>query len=165
MRTPTRAGVAAWLASATAVFATAALATVVFATPSPAHAATPPTTTEISCHIFCDGVDPQGAGLEDANGGFVPCSRSARTVFTAGGNGTGTSTVELRYSGKCRIAWARGGPHAIRVEGFRANGTLRSVHPHEEGSVSYTLAVDDAGLTARACSWVPVGGWLCTPRF
>jgi hypothetical protein len=133
-------------------------AAVALADAAPASAAAGP-----SCYIVCDGQDPETAIYEDANGVIRPCN-DARTIYTVDPPSTGYA--ELRYSRKCRMAWARGGVHGIKVEGFNADGSLRVIHDfYSTTRLGYTLAVNDAGLTARACVYTPYGGWTCTARY
>jgi len=74
--------------------------------------------------------------------------------------------VQLRYSKTCRMAWACGYP-AVKVDGYNANGSYRVTY---DGSNSehpvYTLAVNDANLTARACYFPSSGvNWQCGSRY
>jgi hypothetical protein len=141
------AGLGAVLLAATGVLSVSA---------TPAHAA--------GCYIVCDGVDPSSAGYEDANGVFHRCD-DARTIYTIDPPTTGY--VELRYSRECRMAWARGGLHGIKVEGFNSDGSYRVTHDfYSTSRIGYTRAVNDAGQTARACVLTPSGGgWTCTARY
>jgi hypothetical protein len=113
----------------------------------------------ISCHLVCDGVNPSIAVYEDDRGVLRKCD--ARTVATAADGGV---SVELRYSTKCRMASARGGLFGFKVDGFNPNGSHRVTYT--EFSPGFSLAVDDADQTARACASVPASdGWVCTIRF
>jgi hypothetical protein len=145
-----------------AVLLITALTLISVLSPTPASAEV---TTQASCYIVCDGVDPNTAAYEDANGVLRPCRNDARTIYTVDPPSTGYA--ELRYSGRCRMAWARGGLHGIKIEGFNANGSLRVVYTFfSTSSIGWTQAVNDAGQTARACVLTPSGGgWTCTPRY
>jgi hypothetical protein len=118
--------------------------------------------TAVSCYIVCDGQDPSTAVYEDSDGVLRRCN-DARTIYEIEPSASGW--VELRYSRKCRMAWARGGG-GIKVQGFNADGSFRVayekfVYPGQ----AYTLAVNDAGLTARACLEIPWEGWSCTATY
>jgi hypothetical protein len=103
----------------------------------------------VSCYRICDGVEPQGMGWEDSNGVFHACN-DARTIYTVAPPSSGS--VELRYSATCRMAWARGGLYTIKVQGFNADGSLRTEYEYSNSDrLGHTLAVNDAGLKARAC--------------
>lgn len=126
-----------------------------------------------SCHVICDGVDPNRAAYEDANGVLRKCSTDARTIYTLYFEQAGNRqpVVELRYSRRCRMAWARaasgGWVHGFNIEGFNRDGSLRTSYDAGGGGPwprTYTLAVDDAGLTARACYWYP-WVWQCGQRY
>ncbi|GAA3350844.1 hypothetical protein GCM10020358_78270 [Amorphoplanes nipponensis] len=123
-----------------------------------------PAAAATSCYKICDGVDPNRAAWEDPNGVLHKCNADARTIYTVDPASTGA--VELRYSSRCRMAWARGGLHGIKIEGFNADGSLRTVYSYYSTSqTGYTQAVNDAGLTARACILTPMGGWTCGSRY
>jgi hypothetical protein len=128
-----------------------------------AVSASPPSVAAASCYIICDGQDPSTGVYEDSSGVLRPCN-DGRTIYEASGdNGT---YVQLRYSGKCRMAWARTfSASQIRVDGFNANGTYRVQYFSGSGAPNhYTVAVNDAGLTARACI-AKGSGWSCTVRY
>jgi hypothetical protein len=118
------------------------------------------------CYIVCDGVDPDTAVYEDANGVIRHCN-GVHTVARASGN---AATVQLRYSNSCRMAWAKGPQGSeIKVEGFDATGrVLRIAYPSigsTQSPTHYTLAVNDAGLLARACIAVGPSNWSCTRKY
>jgi hypothetical protein len=130
------------------------------ATATPTAAAAPR-----SCYIVCDGANPSGASWFDEDGVAHRCD-DARTIYTHDPAGTGY--VELRYSRECRMAWARGGLHGVMIQGFNADGSFRtSYRAGGSDSIAYTLAVNDAGLTARACIFYPSSGgqYTCGPRY
>jgi hypothetical protein len=115
-----------------------------------------------SCYIVCDDVNPNTAMYENSNGALVPCN-GYRTVYAIG------TSVELRYSTSCRMAWARGdGYFPIKIESFNANGSFRTSRERVScptcGQI-WTVALNDAGLTARACAYGPSTGWVCTARY
>jgi hypothetical protein len=148
------------LVSTVAAVAVATTALLAFSA-APAHAANP------GCGFSCDGVDPNSAAVEDANGALHLCRDSARTVYSRSEPGNGY--VDLRYSSYCRIAWARGVAQEIKVVSFwhqnDPESAARRVEIDYSSSGGYTLAVNDAGLYAEACVYVAYGGWVCTPRF
>lgn len=124
-----------------------------------------PTTAEpaMSCYKVCDGQAPDTAHYEDANGGLRRCT-DARIIYRL--TGSYGSYVELRYSRNCRMVWAQGSGN-FKVEGFNANGSLRVIFERGGGSqfTWKTLAVNDAGLTARACIFTDSAGWRCTQKY
>lgn len=117
----------------------------------------------MSCYKVCDGQNPDTAHYEDANGGLRRCT-DARIIHRL--TGAYGSYVELRYSRNCRMVWAQGWG-SFKVEGFNANGSLRVIFARQGGSqITWkTLAVNDAGLTARACIFTDSAGWRCTPKY
>lgn len=126
-----------------------------------AYAHASPQFASVSCYIICDGQNPDTARYEDANGVPQHCN-DARTIYTI--QQSASRYVELRYSRKCRMAWARGQGH-ILVEGFNANGSWRvSFDKFASSGRGYTLAVNDANLTAHACLETS-GGWTCTALY
>jgi hypothetical protein len=131
-------------------------------TAAPAHAAQ--AAQAASCYIVCDGVDPEQARYENSQGALVRCGGFS-TVKTAPVPGGGT--VELRYSRQCRMAWARGS--YVQIRGYNANGSLRVTYGGYGGTSAqtYTPAVNDAGLTARACAFVFSSGgqYACTDPY
>lgn len=133
----------------------AGVGAIAVAPPTPASAAT-------SCAIVCDGVDPGTAVYEDANGVIRRCN-GVQTIYTVRDS---SGWVELRYSKTCRMVWARGA-WAVRVDGYNANGSLRvSYFRSDSNNPQYTLAVNDANLTARVC-YFPASGvdWVCGGRY
>lgn len=147
----------------TAVVMTLGMVGAVLAPAGPALADGPTT-----CYIVCDGVHPSSAGYEDANGVFRPCN-DARTVYAIYDDfgGVNGAYVELRYSSKCRMAWARGF-HDVKIEGFWANGTSRDKVYQATGfpGSAITLALNDANLLARACVYKDfLYRWECTAKY
>jgi hypothetical protein len=131
-----------------------------------APAAAPAAALAASCYIVCDDVNPNTAVYERSDGALVRCN-GYRTVYAIPG-------VELRYSTSCRMAWARGNPYlAIKIESFNSNGSFRTsrsaamctVGPPVCAETVHTVALNDAGLTARACVFAPSYGWQCTARW
>jgi hypothetical protein len=119
-----------------------------------------------SCYNICDGADPAQARYENANGAMVLCG-DARTIYTV--DPTSAGYVELRYSRNCRMAWARGvsaNGGSMWVEGFNADGSFRVAYWTANWRVlSYSAAVNDAGLTARVCISSPGGYVECGRRY
>jgi len=139
-----------------------ASAAVLLITPAPAFAAT------AGCGFGCDGLDPNNASMEDANGALRLCHTSARTLSTR--NVPGLGSVDLRYSSYCRIAWARGaGGVEIQVRSYWHQsdswGAARRIEiQYDTDNGGYTRTVNDANLYAQACSADTSGNWYCTPR-
>jgi hypothetical protein len=131
-----------------------------------APAGAPAAALAASCYIVCDDVNPDTAVYERSDGVLVRCN-GYRTVYTVGG-------AELRYSTSCRMAWVRGSPNwAMKIESFNPNGSFRTsretvmctVGPPACADKVHSVALNDAGLTARACVYAPSYGWQCTPRW
>jgi hypothetical protein len=124
--------------------------------PAATAAPAPAAVAARSCYIVCDGADPNSSSWFDENGVGHRCD-DARTIYTYDPPNTGY--VELRYSRECRMAWARGGLHGVMIRGYNADGSFRtSYSAGDSDSIAYTLAVNDAGLTARACIFIPLSG-------
>ncbi|HYN95587.1 MAG TPA: DUF2690 domain-containing protein [Pilimelia sp.] len=119
----------------------------------------------VTCHIVCDGQDPNTAGYEDSSGVFRRCT-DARTIYSVDLGSAGNA--ELRYSGRCRMAWARG-VGTIRVEGFWANGAWRDKYYPAWGccpAIGITPALNDANLLARACVYdYGLAAWQCGRKY
>ncbi len=126
------------------------------------------------CGSRCDGKDPETyIGYQPPGGpsAWRNCAGDARTV--ASQRTGGSLWVELRYSPRCRTAWARsnivtapeGWPVNTWVYSFRADGSFRK----EVGIVdrnsdrAWTGMVNDAGLTAQGVLYV--GGYFYTDKY
>ncbi|WP_250031842.1 DUF2690 domain-containing protein [Paractinoplanes maris] len=142
---------------------TALLGSALFAGPAAAAAG--------GCGSVCDGKNPQNYVYQGPGGPsqWVTCQADAYTKYTAGKSGH-AGYVELRYSPACRTAWAKTNTlnTVIHVYSYNSNGSERR---HEDqvtnSSVKYTVMVNDAGYTAKACATVPASGgdMLCTKKF
>lgn len=62
-----------------------------------------PVMAAASCNIVCNEINPSSAGYEDSHEAFRMCT-DAITIHTERND---LEYVELRYSTKCRMAWAR----------------------------------------------------------
>lgn len=104
------------------------------------------------------------------------CQDDAFTVREAYWPGGGSLAVELRYSPRCRTAWARGtAAMYIQVNGFYQNGTRRAYRyagadpTAPDTAMHWTVMLDDsAPLLANACiGYWGTGGWIeyCTGKF
>jgi hypothetical protein len=116
-----------------------------------------------ACHIVCDGVDPNTAVYEDSSGVLRKCD--AATVLTTR---PAPVYVEMRYSKKCRMVWARGNVgFSLTVIGYEPNGQERV--RYRTGSSGccgnhWTPAVNDANQTAVVCGGDGGETW-CTSRY
>ncbi|WP_176730833.1 DUF2690 domain-containing protein [Micromonospora mirobrigensis] len=79
------------------------------------------------------------------------------------------ASIQLRYSPRCRTAWARTTYYDyayIKVESRYSNGTTRAVAGVDkwQGASPWTAMLNDAGLQARACmaNQGPMSGYTCT---
>ncbi|MEU4378615.1 MULTISPECIES: DUF2690 domain-containing protein [Actinomycetes] len=81
---------------------------------------------------------------------------------------TSSASIELRYSPRCRTAWARTtwGASYFYVESRYLSGSHRATagFTKEDYGTNYTAMLNDADLQARACmpNHGPVTGTLCT---
>jgi hypothetical protein len=125
---------------------------------SPAAAAT-------GCGSVCDDQDPLTFRIHTGPYDWYTCADDAQTIYTAYevSGGYVRSAVQLRYSPRCRTAWAytdyeeryiwveRSYPH--RVE---------DAYPTGRDAPYRTRMVNDAGYVSRACLSIPYGGQVCT---
>ena len=132
------------------------------------------TTAPAQAITFYEGHSPDEY-FTGNNGIKYRCTDDAQTVREAYLPGGGPLIAELRYSLRCRTAWARGkANYDVRVDGFYANGQYRT---HADAgrnpgapstAVHWTVMLDDAGLLARACTaWGYNGEYedYCTSRY
>lgn len=123
---------------------------------------------------FYEGNSPDALWTGN-NGVKYRCSDDARTVREAYLPGGGPLIIELRYSPRCRTAWARGLANLyIEVNGYYLNGKFRtyaynSADPTAPSSaMHWTVMLDDANLLAEACvNGYFANGWeeFCTSRY
>ena len=118
------------------------------------------------CGFSCDGKDPASYAVLGINGYTYLCSNDAFSPRTLN---NGNSTVELRYSPRCRTAWTRGCCYVnFAGFGYWGNGSYRTwVHAwgQNSGTRVWTAMLNDAGLLYKACQDTQVGGspeWQCT---
>ena len=128
-------------------------AAMVGVTAGPAAAAT-------GCGIVCDDQDPLTFRIHTGPYDWYTCADDAQTVRMAFEviDGSVRSEVKLRYSPRCRTAWALTDyPRYIWVE-------RSSPHRVEDGSgPGRTRMVNDAGYVSRAClAYAGAGGEICT---
>ncbi|MEV6304571.1 DUF2690 domain-containing protein [Actinoplanes sp. NPDC051861] len=129
--------------AAAVVMATAGLVTM---TAAPAQAIT-----------FYDDKSPDA--LWTGNGGIkYRCSDDAQTVREAYWPGGGPLAVELRYSRRCRTAWARASvAYDLEIRSWWSQSSHRTTrssgkNPGADSSINHwTVMLDDAGLLADAC--------------
>ena len=126
-------------------------------------------TATSGCGSQCDGKNPQTYTI-DYNGSSITCGLDAVTKKSAQIPEIGGPVVELRYSPRCRTAWARtnGINFQIYVYSYNTSGSLRRTEgTFVEGGANYTLMVNDAGYTAKACIVIPVTGGeqTCTAKY
>ncbi len=105
------------------------------------------------CGSNCDGKNPATYTI-DYNGSSITCSLDAVTKKTAQYSSY-EPVINLRYSPHCRTAWAQS-PSAVDfwlfVYSYNSSGSLRRTEStFVEGGANYTLMVNDAGYTAKAC--------------
>ena len=109
------------------------------------------------CGRTCDFKNPQTYMITPPGGpsNWYTCAADAITAkqaFLPGGSSEG---VELRYSPRCRTAWARQVRmqryYAVLIRSYYKSGSLRTA-AYEDGHVPYSVMLDDAGLLAQACA-------------
>ncbi|MBQ1018857.1 DUF2690 domain-containing protein [Micromonospora sp. D93] len=113
------------------------------------------------CGSSCDGKDPYFKIYYNGNS-YYKCSDDAQTIY---GVKNSSGSVELRYSPRCRTAWAKTAASDVvfKVVSRYTNGNYRT-SMSAYGPDGYTNMVNDAGLEAQAC-FDPTGpgeGWTCT---
>ncbi|WP_435206715.1 DUF2690 domain-containing protein [Micromonospora sp. bgisy143] len=113
------------------------------------------------CGSSCDGKDPYFKIYYNGSS-YYKCADDAITQYSVSNS---FGSVSLRYSPRCRTAWAKTAASDVifKVVSRYTNGTQRTsmsaFYPSE-----YTNMVNDAGLEAQAC-FDPTGpgeGWTCT---
>ena len=118
--------------------------------------ASPASAVTAGCGSVCDGKNPE-TYYASVGSGSARCFYDAVTIYVAHG-------AELRYSPYCRTAWARaespGYLGYVTVESYNSSGR-RKVYSTENAGRSYTLMVNDKGMTARACHY----GWLSEAEY
>ncbi|MEV6815364.1 DUF2690 domain-containing protein [Micromonospora sp. NPDC051296] len=121
------------------------------------------------CGASCDGKDPQSFKIYYDGTRYYTCAEDAITPKLSTGYlyrvSSPLGNVELRYSPRCRTAWARTSAGAVRfkVVSRYTSGTHRTTMTGASPA-SWTVMVNDANLEAQAC-YQPVGpydGWECT---
>ncbi|BCJ58019.1 DUF2690 domain-containing protein [Micromonospora endophytica] len=121
------------------------------------------------CGSSCDGRNPQTYKIYYNGSAYYTCAEDA-VVPKSGTYTYKTSSpigsVELRYSPRCRTAWARTTASYVsfKVDSRYLNGNHRRTESGYTESGGYTLMVNDADLEARACYAAsgPISGWDCT---
>ncbi|WP_320068305.1 DUF2690 domain-containing protein [Micromonospora sp. RTGN7] len=123
------------------------------------------------CGSTCDGKDPSSFKIYDSgcstcyhycvDDAIIP-QLSDGYVYTTSDS---TGSVSLRYSPRCRTAWAKTTSSAVQFKVVSRNSsgshrlTMLSNSPD-----TYTAMVNDAGYEAQACYYPqgPSSGWRCT---
>lgn len=112
------------------------------------------------CGSPCDGKDPYFKIYYNGSS-YYKCNDDAINKY---GVSNAFGSVTLRYSPRCRTAWAKTAADvAFKVVSRYTNGNYRTSmsasYPTE-----YTKMVNDAGLEAQACfdASGPASGWTCT---
>jgi hypothetical protein len=130
------------------------------------------------CGYACEGEDPASYLITPPGGPsyWYRCGDDAVTVREAYLPGGSSTKVELRYSPRCRTAWARGTTpfflytysywsRTSHDDNYRTHTFAgRNLHVPSY-TVHWTAMVNDAGLYARACMWTEGTGLDCTSRY
>jgi hypothetical protein len=126
--------------------------------------AAPASAQASGCGFQCDDQDPLTYWVAVGQYDGYNCTNDAQTVLFSGASYNEDDNewafkVELRYSPRCRTAWAKGTPQGTiwverksphRVEDAPANLYDNFLH--------HTRMVNDAGMVSRACYAIPIGG-------
>ncbi|TDC66565.1 DUF2690 domain-containing protein [Micromonospora sp. KC207] len=101
------------------------------------------------CGSTCDGKNP--ATFKIYYSGCSTCYHYCADDATSPETNTDGINLELRYSPRCRTAWARVSSdfYYPTVRSYYTSGAVRTSYSGFAGSY-YTLMVNDAGLLARA---------------
>ncbi|MFI1994084.1 DUF2690 domain-containing protein [Actinoplanes sp. NPDC020271] len=120
------------------------------------------------CGSTCDGKDPNNYKYAGAT--CAADATTVRAVYEPGGTYAG---VELRYSPRCRTAWARWSNNAqllssISLYNYTSSGTER-LHYILDGldraSQAWGPMVNDAGYLSKACYFYYDGGSTANPYY
>ncbi|MGR6322826.1 DUF2690 domain-containing protein [Micromonospora soli] len=108
------------------------------------------------CGSSCDGRNPATYKIYYNGSDYYTCAEDA---ITAAQNTSGIN-LELRYSPRCRTAWARVSSdfYYPTVRSYYSDGRVRTSYSGFAGSY-YTMMVNDAGLLARAEATAGSGTW------
>jgi hypothetical protein len=126
------------------------------------------------CGRECEGKNPAEYVWKGPGGpsNWYPCGNDAVTAREAYWPGGGPLAVELRYSPRCRTAWARASKfYYLEAHSYYLNGKYRTYvfdyrNPYESYT-RYTVMLDDAGLLADACIYYEAPWWddICTSKY
>ncbi|GIJ08729.1 DUF2690 domain-containing protein [Micromonospora andamanensis] len=128
------------------------------------------TLANTGCGSSCDNRDPNTFKIYYDGTRYYTCAEDAITPKLSSGYvyrvSSPAGSVELRYSPRCRTAWARtsAGWTAFKVVSRHLNGNHRkTIEGYSEYGGVWTDMVNDANLEASACYW-PASGtdWHCT---
>jgi hypothetical protein len=123
------------------------------------------------CGNFCDGQDPQNYAAHLLDGSWAICADDAFSVYAGTFPDHPGPTVQLRYSPRCRTAWAKG-PYYFYLEVHSYDGSsLRRMEyagrwrDAPGDATHYTRMVNDKYLVAEACMYED--GWraACTSKW
>ncbi|NGM11925.1 DUF2690 domain-containing protein [Verrucosispora sioxanthis] len=115
------------------------------------------------CGSVCDGKDPATFKIYTSYGNYYTCGQDAITPTSGSYTyrvSDPTGSVELRYSPRCRTAWARTTASyvGIKVVSRYLNGNHRTTMTEYSNNHLWTAMVNDADLEAQAC----YSGTICT---
>jgi hypothetical protein len=131
-------------------------AALVLASPLPATAATS------GCGQTCEGKDPATFRIYSSSTAYHYCSDDAVTKAVATTGRQNDYTAELRYSPRCRTAWARSGSEVHFWVERRSPYGYADAYPWVGGGTVWTVMLNDAGYVSRACYDYPAGGVICS---
>jgi hypothetical protein len=152
--------------------ATALAASVVLGTGMAVVVGAPAQAATFECGSACDFQDPATFTVIHPNYGAIHCADDAVTAASTVVS-KGNITLQLRYSARCRTAWARayGGYTDGRSYILALQDNVRSVTVRTEwwptGGNNWSLMMDDAGYCTRAQVYVmwtsttPLGSTGC----
>ncbi|MBX7269735.1 DUF2690 domain-containing protein [Micromonospora sp. Llam7] len=128
------------------------------------------TLANAGCGASCDNKNPDTFKIYYDGTRYYTCAEDAITPQLSSGYvyraSSPSGSVELRYSPRCRTAWARtsAGWTAFKVVSRHLNGNHRkTIESYSEYGGVWTNMVNDASLEARACYWpASFSDWHCT---
>jgi hypothetical protein len=124
------------------------------------------------CGWACDNQPPDAYWRSDDGHTFYLCMWDAVTVASAWQpyHPGYRYHVDLRYSPRCRTAWAYGDSGAVAVDSYWGNGSYRTSYVWWDPYIHpvFSNMANDANLLARACFGFPdADPWSegCTRRY
>lgn len=148
-----------WLNARRLAVGLGAIAALLLGNAVPAAAATG------GCGWTCEGQNPATFKIWSSSTAYHYCADDAATKEIASTGRPGDYTVELRYSARCRTAWARSASEVHFWVERNSPYNYADAYPYIGGGSVYTVMLNDAGYVSRACYDYPNGGVICSPWY